>query len=106
VSRVITTSSRQSGVAAPTGAAAEDIDGRSLLDNSMIVYGGAIADGNKHSHDNLPVILAGRGGGSLQPGRYLKVPEQPMANLFVSLLNRLDIVTDLFGDSTGRLEPV
>ncbi|HUQ70351.1 MAG TPA: DUF1552 domain-containing protein, partial [Planctomycetaceae bacterium] len=86
--------------------AAQDVDGRSLLDNSMIVYGGAIADGNKHSHDNLPVILAGSGGGRLQPGRYLQVPEQPMANLFVSLLNRLEIATDRFGDSTGRLEPV
>ncbi|MDZ4683662.1 MAG: DUF1552 domain-containing protein [Planctomycetaceae bacterium] len=85
---------------------AQDVDGQSLLDNSMIVYGGAIADGNKHSHDNLPVILAGSGGGRLQPGRYLQVPEQPMANLFVSLLNRLEIATDRFGDSTGRLEPV
>jgi len=87
-------------------AAAEDVDGRSLLDNSMIVYGGAIADGNRHTHDNLPVILAGGGGGTLQPGRYLTVAEQPMSNLFVSLLNRLGIETDRFGDSTGRLEPV
>jgi hypothetical protein len=87
-------------------AAAEDFDGRSLLDNSMIVYGGAIADGNRHSHDNLPVILAGGGRGQLRPGRYVTVPEQPMANLFVSLLNRMGIETDRFGDSTGRLESV
>jgi hypothetical protein len=83
-----------------------DTDGRSLLDNAMIVYGGAIADGNKHSHDNLPVILAGGGGGTLQPGRFVKVPDQPMSNLFVSLLNRMGVETDRFGDSTGRLEPV
>jgi hypothetical protein len=83
-----------------------DVDGRSLLEHSMIVYGGAIADGNKHSHDNLPVILAGGGGGTLQPGRFLTVPEQPMANLFVSLLNRMGVETDRFGDSTGRLDGV
>jgi hypothetical protein len=46
------------------------------------------------------------GRGQLRPGRYVTVPEQPMANLFVSLLNRMGIETDRFGDSTGRLESV
>lgn len=90
----------------------EDVDGRSLLDNSMIVYGGAIADGNRHSHDNLPVILAGHGGaGSVgghgfATGRHLKLDRQPMSNLFVSMLNRFGVETKLFGDSTARVEQV
>lgn len=82
----------------------EDIDGNSLLHNSMIVYGGAIADGNKHTHENLPVILAGHGGGTFTTGRYLKATSQPMSNLFVSMLNRFGVETKSFGDSTGTLE--
>ena len=84
----------------------EDVDGNSLLHNSMIVYGGAIADGNRHSHDNLPVILAGRGGGTLTANRYLDAPKQPMSNMFVTMLNRFGVETDKFGDSTGRLEQI
>lgn len=83
-----------------------DVDGRSLLDNSMIVYGGAIADGNRHSHDNLPAILAGGGGGMIQPGRFLQVEEMPMSNLFVSMLNRFGVKAEQFGDSTGNLNTV
>jgi hypothetical protein len=82
----------------------QDVDGNSLLHNSMIVYGGAIADGNRHSHHNLPVILAGHAGGRIQTGRYLQVKDQPMSNLFVSMLNHYGVETDQFGDSTGRLE--
>jgi hypothetical protein len=81
----------------------EDVDGNSLLHNSMIVYGGAIADGNRHTHDNLPVILAGHGGGAFQTGRFLKVSSQPMSNLFVSMLNHFGVQTKAFGDSTGSL---
>ena len=84
----------------------EDIDGKSLLHNSMIVYGGAIADGNRHSHDNLPVILAGHGGGTFTPGRFNKAPSQPMSNLFVTMLNRFGVETKSFGDSNGRLEQI
>jgi hypothetical protein len=80
-----------------------DVDGRSLLDNSMIVYGGAIADGNRHNHDNLPAILAGGGGGMIRPGRLVEVESAPMSNLFVSMLNRFGINTEQFGDSTGNL---
>lgn len=84
----------------------EDIDGRSLLHNSMIVYGGAIADGNRHTHDNLPVILAGSARGTFQTGRFLKVEETPMSNLFVTMLNQFGVETKDFGDSTGSLEVV
>jgi hypothetical protein len=82
----------------------EDVDGSSLLHNSMIVYGGAIADGNRHTHDNLPVLLAGSAGGAFKPGRYLQVKEAPMSNLFVTMLNRFGVETATFGDSTGGLD--
>jgi hypothetical protein len=84
-----------------------DTDGKSLLDNSMIVYAGGNADPNRHTHTNLPVILAGGGGGSLQPGRYVKVSSQPMCNLFLDLLDRMGAQgVPRIGDSTGRGLPV
>jgi hypothetical protein len=77
----------------------------SLLDNCMIVYGGAIGDGNAHNHDNLPILLAGRGGGTLQPGRHLRLErETPMTNLYLSMLDRLGVPAERIGDSTGKLE--
>jgi hypothetical protein len=82
----------------------KDFDGSSVLDNSTIFYGGAIANGNRHNHDNLPVILAGGGGGTLTPGRYVKFPSQPMSNLFLSLADRMGAAgLERFGDSTGRI---
>ena len=86
---------------------AKDIDGTSVLHNSMIVYGGGNADGNRHTHSNLPVILAGGGGGTLTPGRFVKLGSQPMSNLFLSLADRMG-VTELprFGDSTKRVEGI
>jgi hypothetical protein len=78
-------------------------DGSSVLDHSMIVYGGAIADGNRHTHHNLPVVLAGSGGGQWRSGRFLQVDEQPMSNLFVTMLNRFGCPTQAFGDSTGSV---
>ncbi len=80
-----------------------DIDGNSLLHNSMIIYGGAIADGNRHTHANLPVILAGHGGGHLKTGRYWNAGSVPMSNLFVDMLNIAGLPTTQFGDSNGRL---
>ncbi len=75
-----------------------------LLDQSMILYGSGLADGNAHAHENLPVLLAGRGGGTIQPGRHVRVPkETPMANLFLSMLDRMGVGAERFGDSTGRL---
>jgi len=85
----------------------EDVDGNSLLHNSMIVFGSGNADGNKHTHDNLPIILAGHGGGALSPGRYLKHNSKPASNLFLNMADKMG-VKDLprFGDSTGRLSNV
>src|SRR5436309_705401 len=78
-----------------------------LLDNCMIVYGGAIGDGNRHNHDDLPILLAGRGGGALKPGRHVRLErETPMTNLYLSMLDRLGVPAERIGDSTGRLENI
>lgn len=75
-----------------------------LLDHSMIVYGGAIADANRHSHDDLPVLVAGKGNGAINPGRHVRYPKNtPMANLFLSMLHSVGIQEERFGDSTGPL---
>ena len=76
-----------------------------LLDNSMIVYGSAIADGNAHSHHDLPVLLAGKGGGTIASGRHIVSPkETPLNNLFLSMLDRMDAGVESLGDSSGRLK--
>ena len=86
-------------------AATKDVDGNSLLHNSQIVYGSGNSDGNRHSHTNLPIILAGHAGGTLNPGRYTKFNDEPVTNLFLSMMDRVDGASQLprFGDSTGRL---
>lgn len=85
--------------------ATKEADGTSLLDNSMIVLGSGIADGNRHSHDNLPVIIAGKGGGTIKTGRHLKLPDQvPMTNLYLSMLDRMGVNVPRIGDSTGRMQ--
>jgi len=82
----------------------KDTDGHSLLHNSMIVYGSGNADGNRHTHVNLPVILAGGGGGTLRAGRFAKIGGVPMTNLFLSLVDRLGVKgIERHGDSTGRV---
>jgi hypothetical protein len=82
----------------------KDVDGNSMLHNSMIVYGSGNSDGNRHTHVNLPIILAGGGGGTLTPGRYVKFDGQPMSNLFLSMADRLGVKNlPRFGDSTARI---
>ena len=82
------------------------MDGQSLLHNSMILYGSGNADGNRHTHSNLPLILAG-GGGALTPGRYVQHGSKPMNNLLLSLADRMGLQNlENFGDATGRLEDV
>ncbi len=78
--------------------------GGTLLDQSMIVYGSGISDGDKHNHDDLPILLAGRGGGAIRTGRHIKYPKTPLNNLFLSMLDRVGVKdVERFGDSTGRL---
>ena len=76
-----------------------------LLDHSMVLYGSGLADGNKHTHHDLPVLVAGRAAGGLHPGRHLRYDtETPMANLYLTLLDRMGVHPETIGDSTGRLE--
>ena len=76
-----------------------------LLDHSMIVYGSGNGDGDRHNHDDLPILLAGGGCGTLKQGRHIVYQkETPINNLWVSMLNRMDIRDVQLGDSTGELK--
>ena len=85
--------------------AAQDGDG-SLLDHSLIMYGGGMGDGNLHRHSDLPCLLAGNLGGRMKTGRHLAYPrDTPMANLLLTLLDKAGVHIDKMGDSTGLLQP-
>ncbi len=82
-----------------------DEGGKSLLDNSMIMFGASIKDGNRHTVENLPLLLAGRGKGTLRPGRRFRAAEKtPLCNLYLALLHRMGVMEKSFGDSTGPLD--
>jgi hypothetical protein len=77
---------------------------RTLLDNSMVLFGSSMSDGNRHDPANLPIILAGRGGGNMQTGRHIASPKgTPLCNLYVSMLNQMGTPVERFGDSTGAI---
>jgi hypothetical protein len=81
-----------------------DGDG-TLLDHSMILYGSSMSNGNQHDHDPLPVVLAGGASGQLRGGSHLSyAPHTPMSNLLLSMLDKLGVDQNSFGDSTGKLE--
>jgi hypothetical protein len=83
----------------------KEANGTTLLDNAMLVYGSGIGDGNRHNHDDLPILLAGTGGGTIEGGRHLKyAKDTPLMNLYLSLFDRMGCPTERFGDSTGRLK--
>jgi hypothetical protein len=78
--------------------------GGTLLDSCMVVYGSGISDGDAHNHEDLPILVAGRGGGTLRPGRHVRCPkETPLMNLHLALMGRMGVDLPSFGDSTGRL---
>ena len=84
-----------------------DVDGKSLLHNSMIVYGGCISDGDKHNHNDLPIIVAGNAGGAFSPGRHVELGEDvPLANLYLRMLEEFGVKEKRFGDSTGALRKI
>lgn len=84
-----------------------DADGTSLLHNSMIVYGCGNSDGNRHTHANLPIVLAGNAGGAFNPGALRQNPATPMCNLYLNMLDAMGVPqAERFGDSTGRLSTV
>jgi hypothetical protein len=80
-----------------------DGDG-TLLDHSLVMYGSGMSDGNSHNHNPLPIVLAGRAGGTLEANRHLVFPaDTPMSNLLVSMLGKLGVEQEKFGDSTEHL---
>jgi hypothetical protein len=83
--------------------ATPDGDG-SLLDHMTILYGSGISNSTRHSGDNLPLLVMGGGAGRLKSGRHLKYSDKPtMANLLVTLMDKLDVPVERLGGSTGRL---
>jgi hypothetical protein len=85
----------------------EDTDGNSVLHNSMILIGSGNADGNRHTHSDLPILLAGSAGGRLNPGRFVDYKGVPLANLYLQMTEVLGIDgVKEFGDSTGVLTDV
>lgn len=80
-------------------------DGGNLLENTCVFISSEISDGNRHNHDDMPVILAGQAGGAWQTGRHIRFGQnQPIANLFISMLNGVGVPTQTFGmDGTSQL---
>jgi hypothetical protein len=75
------------------------------LDHSLILYGSSMSNGNEHNHDPLPILLLGGASGQLRGNRHIVTPAHtPMSNLLLSLLDKLGIHQDSFGDSTAKLE--
>ena len=75
-----------------------------LLDNCMLLYGSGNGDGNRHNHDDLPILFAGRAGETISTGRHVRYPRNtPLTNLYLEMLDRMGVREERFGDSTGRL---
>ena len=82
---------------------AQDGDG-TLLDHSLVLFGGGMGDGNLHRHADLPCLMAGKLGGAFKPGRHLRYPmDTPMSNLLLTVLDAAGVPIEKLGDSTGRL---
>jgi hypothetical protein len=78
-----------------------------LLDNCLISYGSGISDGNQHLHENLPILVAGSGGGAVRPGRHVRVDDKtPLTNLYRSMIETVGAPTEKIGDSTGKLDNI
>lgn len=85
-------------------ASTPDGDG-SLLDHSMVLYGSGLGDGSQHAPHDLPILLAGGAGGQIQSGSHIRYPmDTPVTNLFLSVMDKMGVHQDRFGDSSGRLD--
>ena len=82
------------------------VNGKSLLEQSMVLYGSGISDGNRHRHDNLPIVLAGHANGKINPGQHRIYKDVRIANLFVNMANVFGTPIQKFADSTGRLAQI
>jgi hypothetical protein len=79
--------------------------GSQLLDNCLILYGSGISDGDRHNHDDLPIMMVGKGGGRIKKPAHLQYPKDtPLCNLYLWMLNQVGVKADSFGDSTGVLK--
>ncbi len=84
--------------------ATPDVEGN-LLDNSLLMYGSSISDGNLHTHHDLPIVVAGGGAGQVKGNRHVMYPkETPLNNLLLSMLEKAGVPTEKLGDSTGKLD--
>ncbi len=78
---------------------------RTLLENCMLVYGSGISDGDRHNHDDLPILLAGNAGGEIETGRHVRYENNtPLCNLYVWMMQQMGVKADKFGDSSGVLK--
>ncbi|MEZ4458614.1 MAG: DUF1552 domain-containing protein [bacterium] len=85
--------------------AATDAEGKSLLDSCTVFFSSEISDGNRHNHDDMPIILAGKGNGAFTTGRHVRYNQRPVANLFISMLQANGVMVNSFGDDgDGPLE--
>ena len=76
-----------------------------MLDHTLLVYGSGIDDGNAHTHEDLPIVMVGSCGGSIRGGRHLRYADSPpLANLWVTLLDKMGVPAERVGESTGQLE--
>jgi hypothetical protein len=81
-----------------------EADGSRVLDNTLVLFGSEISDGNRHNHDNLPVLLAGGGGGAVTPGRHVVYDREPVADLYLAMLQAVGVTRSTFGmDGTRPL---
>ena len=87
--------------------AIEEANGRTLLDNTILTYGSGLGDGSTHQYNDLPIILAGNGGGQFKTGQHVNMPEgTPLANLWLTQARSMGIEMDRFADSTGEIKAI
>ena len=84
--------------------AVKESNGTSILDNSLIAYGSGVSDGDRHNHDDLPLVLLGKGGGFHTAGRHISVDKVPINNLWCAMAESMGAKLDHFGDATGVLK--
>ena len=89
------------------GQPSSEADGSSLLDNTLFTYGSGLGDGSTHQYNDLPIIVAGSGGGKFKTGQHINMPEgTPLANLWLTQANAMGLGLERFADSSGEIGAV